>query len=77
MRSCVPGYRSWLAAAHCAVANPGCRVQFATRQIIMLDIDDSPLLLPDMGRSPIDIGQHLLLLMMGLLHDPLLHIDDQ
>ncbi len=55
----------------------GAGFQFATRQIIMLDIDDSPLLLPDMGRSPIDIGQHLLLLMVGLFHDPLLHIDDQ
>lgn len=43
----------------------------------MLDIDDPSLLLSDMGRSPIDIGQHLLLAVTGLVEQALLHIDDQ
>ena len=43
----------------------------------MLDVDDPAMMLSDMGRGPVDVGQNLWMLVMGRFHDPLLHINDQ
>ncbi len=68
-----------LGRLQCTVQLPtrGTRFQFGTGGRVMLDIDDPSLLLPDMGCRPIDIGQHLLLAVTGLVEQALLHIDDQ